>query len=204
MRKWLGVLAALVAVGGLGHYLALHDPNNSYLGQSADNIITQGRTLTKKWIASNRPGHKGFLVIANDEVSQTRAALETIRSDAPQFAEAQRLLMALQQQEEVGKKAMQVAIAKSLEDDVDGRKEFVHKLESDFLKNGMDVRLTTGGAKATILNFRYVLVSRPFLYKLANESALLQNAKRVGFTRVHFTDGYGATANYDLNKNKFD
>lgn len=104
-------------------------------------------------------------------------------------------MTALQQQEEVGKKAMQVAIAKSLEDDVGGRKEFVHKLESNFLKNGMDVRLTTGGAEATILNFRYVLVGRPFLYKLANESALLQNAKRVGFTRVHFTGGYGATAN---------
>jgi len=97
-----------------------------------------------------------------------------------------------------------MAIAKSLEENVDGRKEFVRKLENDFLGNGVDVRLTTSGAKGTILNLRYVLVSRPLLYKLANESTFLENAKHVGFARVHFTDGYGAAANYDLSKDKFD
>jgi len=68
----------------------------------------------------------------------------------------------------------------------------------------MDVRFSTSGPKATTLNFRYVLVSRPFLYKLANESPFLANAKHPDFTRVHFTDGYSTSANYDLNKDKFE
>lgn len=143
-------------------------------------------------------------MIANEEVNQTRAALQTIKSDSPRFAEAQRLLAGLRRQEEIGKKGMRAAIAKSLEENVDGRKEFARKLKGNFLKNGMDVTLTTSGRGATTLNFRYALVSRPFLYKLANESAFLENAKRVGFAHVHFTNGYDASANYDLTKNKFE
>lgn len=147
------------------------------------------------------PGHKGFIVIESKDVDQTRSA-ETIKADSPQYAEARRLLTNLVRHEETGKKALRAAIVKSAEDNVDGRKEFA-RTENNFLKNGMDVTLTTTGAKGTILNFRYVLVSRPFLYKLANETEFLKNCKRVGFTKVNFTNGHNASASYDLIKNNF-
>ena len=91
----------------------------------------KANTLDKKWVESNTPGHKGFVLVAKEEDEQTRAALRSIKSDAPQFAKAQRLLAELQHQEEVGKKAMQAAIAKSIEDNADGRKEFIRSMESN-------------------------------------------------------------------------
>ena len=204
MRAWVLVIAGLIGVGALGNYFAKHDPMNPYLSLPPDKILEQGRALATKWSESNTPGHKSFIVVTKQEDEQARSALRAIKPDMPQFAEAQRLLGSLQREEDIGKKAMQAAIAKRLEDDVDGRKAFARRVENEFLKSGMDVTLTTSGPKATTLNFRYVLVSRPFLYKLANESAFLANCKSAGFARVHFTDGYSASANYDLKNDKFE
>jgi hypothetical protein len=204
MRKWIWVVGGIIALGAMGHYLAEHDPLNPYLSLRPDKIVEQGRQLDQKWTESNTPGHKGFIVIESKEVDQTRSALEAIKADSPQYAEAKRLLTNLMRHEETGKKALRAALVKSTEDNVDGRKEFARTMESSFLKNGMDVTLTTTGAKGTILTFRYVLVSRPFLYKLANETEFLKNCKRVGFTKVNFSNGYDASASYDLVKNNFD
>lgn len=203
MRKWIWVVGGIMLLGGVGHYLAKHDPLNPYLSLSPDKIVEQGRQLDQKWTESNTPGHKGFIVVAKKDVDQTRSALETIKADSPQYSEARRLLTSFTRHEETGKKALQAAIVKGVEENVDGRKEFARTMESSFLKNGLDVTLTTTGAKDTILNFRYVLVSRPFLYKLANETEFLKNCKRVGFTKVNFTNGYDASASYDLIKNNF-
>jgi hypothetical protein len=203
MRKWICAVGGIIVLGAVGHYLAKHDPLNPYLSLSPDKIVEQGRQLDQKWAESNNPGHKGFIIIESKEVDQTRSALEAIEADSLQYAEARRLITNLMRHEETGKKALQAALIKSAEDNVDGRKEFARKMESNFLKNGMDVTLTTTGAKSTILNFRYVLVSRPFLFKLANETEFLKNCKRVGFTKVNFSDGYDASASYDLVKNNF-
>jgi hypothetical protein len=50
---------------------------------------------------------------------------------------------------------------------------------------------------------RYVLVGRPFVYKLMNGTPFLENLKKAGFANIHFTNGYDYDGTYDIAKNKW-
>jgi hypothetical protein len=67
----------------------------------------------------------------------------------------------------------------------------------------MDAHISTSGAKSTTLVIRFVLVGRPFVYNLMNETQFLENAKNAGFTNTHFTNGYDYDGTYDIAKNKW-
>ena len=58
--------------------------------------------------------------------------------------------------------------------------------------------MTSSGPKSTILKFRYVLLNRPFLHKILNETDILKASERAGFKTVVFTDGYNQSASYSL------
>lgn len=56
------------------------------------------------------------------------------------------------------------------------------------------------GKNSDILEIKYVLMSRPLVYKLANDGKVYQTAKEWGFKKIVFSDGYDSSWTYDLTK----
>jgi hypothetical protein len=162
---------------------------------SPKEILQQARNLDKRWKASN--AGKSTELIQNIEVNETKAALITIKPGTPEYADAQKLIAALKQDQEIGEKAQQAAIANAL---VETRREFAKQLERNSLEQGISVDVTTSGPKDTILTYSYVLVSKAFVYKVGNDTDLLEKCRVIGFKKIIFTDGYDHSWTYDLTK----
>jgi hypothetical protein len=79
------------------------------------------------------------------------------------------------------------------------REVFAGTLEETYLKKSMDVDMSVSGKNNTTLKFKYVLVSRPLVYQLQNDSDFMGDLRRMGFTKVIFTDGYYHTWTIDVN-----
>lgn len=77
-----------------------------------------------------------------------------------------------------------------IENDASGRKSFSENLDTTFLKAGRDVHISVSGPKNTILRINYVLLNRPAVYQIQNETDFLERAWRAGFKRVILGDGY--------------
>ena len=202
--RYLIAIVILLGVLGTAGYLSL--PRNPYLGLSPERILEQGRLLDQKLVEDSRPKQitkQNIVLIEKQEIERTRTALQSIERVAPQYEEARRLLANLDKHEAEGKKLMEATIAKAIADDVEGRRDYANEMEKTWLKNGMDAHVSTSGSKSTTLVIRYVLVSRPLLFKLMNETPFVENAKKVGFTNIHFTNGYDVQGTYDIAKNKW-
>jgi hypothetical protein len=81
-----------------------------------------------------------------------------------------------------------------------GRTSFADQMERRFLSDGKDFNIRAIGEKATTLHIKWVLINRPFVYKVANEGDFLSNVKKRGFKTVVFTDGFNSSWKYDLTK----
>ncbi len=80
------------------------------------------------------------------------------------------------------------------------REQMADRMETNLLSQGMDVRIKLSGPGKTVMKMTYVLMSRPLVYKLTNESDFLDNLKKAGFKKVIFHDGYNYSWTYDLKK----
>lgn len=92
------------------------------------------------------------------------------------------------------------AEATRIANDVSGRRAWADEMERRFLSEGKDFSFAVSGDKGTSLRVKWVLLGRPFVYKVANETDFLTNARKRGFKRVTFTDGYDSSWTYDLTK----
>ena len=79
------------------------------------------------------------------------------------------------------------------------RKDFAREAENRFLSSGLDFTVKASGKGNTTITYTYILMSRPMVYKLVNESNLLRDLKTIGFKKVTF-DGYDYRSSYDLTK----
>lgn len=70
--------------------------------------------------------------------------------------------------------------------------------EEIFVRSGMDVRVTANGAKKDQLNLKYVLMSKPLVYKFQNEVKLSDQARVLGFKKIIYSDGYDTSWTVDL------
>jgi hypothetical protein len=199
MKRLILIALALGAVFALGQ-LAIK--LEGFTRPSPDQAIEAAKTLDLKWRKSETSKPPNYVMIENAEVKRVRADLENIEQHSPRYAEAQSLLALLNKHEQDGSRAMAAGIAKSVEDDVVGRKDLARTLESRFLKSGMDVTMAQSGPKGTILTVRYVLLNRVFLYKILNETELLKTCETAGFKKVIFTDGYNQSTSYNLPQSK--
>lgn len=173
-----------------------------YVGLSTDQIFDHIGKFEKRLAESNRPKPVDQALneplITNDELSQAYHALAEIvgtESDPKKVARALALNKQLQKDEMEGKAITKAAVAKALNDDVQGRKTYAQELENNFLNAGYDVYVTLSGRKDTTLNLRFVLFSRPLVYKLTRddlgrESDFVSNCRLRGFEKIVFSDGY--------------
>lgn len=84
------------------------------------------------------------------------------------------------------------------------RKSHAEQMEDRFLTAGFDMHVYAEGDAATTLRLRYVLMSRPVIYKLVNETKLREDARRLGFRRIVFASGHDTPYVYDLVADKFE
>lgn len=75
--------------------------------------------------------------------------------------------------------------------DAEGRKRFADTLDTTFLQAGRDATFKVSGPKNTVLEMVYILINRPAVYQIVNDSKFLQNAWNAGFKKVIFRSGYG-------------
>jgi len=80
------------------------------------------------------------------------------------------------------------------------REEFASSYEQRMLSEGMDVHVRVSGNDKKTIQVKWVLLSRPLVYKLTREGDMLENFNSMGFTKVILTDGYNSTWSYDLGK----
>ena len=184
--------------------------SNPYLGLPPEKIVEQGRSLDMRLSNNNNANAKRInsIVLAEQkEIEQTRIALRSINKVAPQYREAQRLLASYNKHEADGRRPAEAANAKAISDDVaEVRKAYANQLEKNLLKRGIDTHVGVSGAKNTTLVVRYVLENQPLVYellKVLNESPLLEDARKLGFANIHFTNGRDFSGTYDMAKNRW-
>lgn len=75
---------------------------------------------------------------------------------------------------------------------------YASSAEQIFVKNGMDVKVSALGANKARLQLKYVLMSKPLVYKFQNEMKLDEQARFFSFKKIIYTDGYDSTWTVDL------
>lgn len=70
--------------------------------------------------------------------------------------------------------------------------------EEIFVKTGMDVKVSATGAKKEQMRLKYVLMSKPLVYKFQNELKLPEQARVFGFKKIIYSDGYNETWTVEL------
>lgn len=142
----------------------------------------------KQALAENYKPHKDPMKTTWGRVDDARRHLEAIPPDAREHAEAQKLLAEVRRREtEIERLAKRGA-----------RQLVVEEMERKMLSEGHDFQFSLSGPEKNVLTVKYVLMSRPLVYKLTNESDFLTNMKKAGFTKIIFTDGFRESWTYDL------
>ena len=121
-------------------------------------------------------------------LDKARAELQLIPSDSKEYQEAIKLQREIDRREQERESAAQA----------EGRASYADTLETTYLKQNMDVTVTVSGPENTTIKLKYVLMSRPMVYNLTNDSSVMGNLRTLGFKKVIFTDGYFNTWNFDL------
>jgi hypothetical protein len=78
------------------------------------------------------------------------------------------------------------------------RLTYAETYERLMLKAGMDATVRTEGKNADTLAITYVLVNRPLVYNMVNDSDTTSEWRSLGFKRVRFSDGYESSWSQSL------
>ncbi|MBL4689402.1 MAG: hypothetical protein JKY37_32735 [Nannocystaceae bacterium] len=129
------------------------------------------------------------------EIQQAWEALKSIPEDDPNRKKASRAAKKL----EKCRKKVERQFDKGLRDVmVMQRTNFATQLENSLLDDGLDVRVTAKGKYSDHLKVKWILMGRPAVRAMTKETGFLQNAEKVGFKLVTFTDGYYESFKFDL------
>lgn len=120
-------------------------------------------------------------------MADAKKHLLTIKKDAAEWPESQKLLAEVKKRETEIDKVSKVLVAKLMSDQ---RKDFAKKYEISLLDQGLDTHVSTQGKNSTILRIEWVMISRPLVHKMINNQDFMGNLKRLGFLKVVMADGY--------------
>lgn len=70
------------------------------------------------------------------------------------------------------------------------RDMYAHGMEESFIKNGIDASVKAGGKNKDRLTISYALMSQPLVYKFQNDLNIPEQAKKFGFKKVNYTNGF--------------
>lgn len=197
-------LATLIFIGILGNALkspltpptqtvAKKEPSEQFKKMTSREHLDAAKAALANGYKPNRDIRKtkwGGVAAAKDN-------LNAISAGSSEYPEAQNLMKEVNRREnEINKLALIIAneiLTKQ-------RKEFADKYEISLLDQGMDTKVSVSGKNNTILKIKWVLMSRPLVYKLINNSETMANLKKMGFEKLILTDGYDSAWSIDLSK----
>jgi hypothetical protein len=78
------------------------------------------------------------------------------------------------------------------------RIQFAKQYEQLMLEKGLDVYASAVGNNNTTFRIKFILTSRPLVYKLINDASFTGQLRDLGFKKFIMTDGYNDTWNADL------
>jgi hypothetical protein len=78
------------------------------------------------------------------------------------------------------------------------RTDYAHEYEEERLKDGEDYTVKATGSDNTTLSITYALMCRPLVYKMQNDSGLIQRWRNLGFKKVYLYDGYNYSWSFVL------
>lgn len=70
------------------------------------------------------------------------------------------------------------------------RKLYIKETENKLLDQGYDCYLSLLGKKQNELQIKFILMSRPVVHKMSKDPDFISTISKIGFTKVHFTDGF--------------
>ena len=155
---------------------------------SPEMTAAQRLTEVRRALADNYQPHRDPMQTRWGRVTDARTHFNSLPADARGSREARQLEAELTRRERAIEQMARMA----------ARQIVVAQMEQRMLSQGHDFEFTLGGQDKTTLTIRYVLMSRPLVYQLTNESDFLSNMRNAGFRRVIFTDGYNSSWTYDL------
>jgi len=95
-------------------------------------------------------------------------------------------------------KATEVEIAQArVQDEAQGRKEFAARLRTQYLDEGLDIKVRVAGGRADRLILSYVLIDDVWVHHF-KKNGNLTLLRKLGFTRVDLQNGYDYHVYYDL------
>lgn len=141
----------------------------------------------------------------HQRISQARIHLDAIPDGVAEKAEAKRLQDRAdrldQRREALAKKRaqQQEQQAKVLAEKVmrQQRENIRGKLDEIFLGMGLDVDISLQGTNKTTIKMQNILMGRAMVYRLTNETQILEMLQKAGFKHVVFSDG-DTMYTYDL------
>lgn len=157
-----------------------------------------GVALEKLW--QNAKSAKKALPPDPAYVDKVDRALGEIPLDWPMAKEAEALVLRLRAERPAIEKAYQAAEKRRAEQAaIEREKNLLEKrrnaakvMETTFLDGGSDVYVSAEGKEFRTLRIRYILMSRPLVYKIQKNAAVLDNWRDLGFREVILTDGYNS------------
>lgn len=126
-------------------------------------------------------------LVANGHGYAALDDIAVIQSTDPEFAEARKLAA---RAETLKKKENRESAQRDEQLAIDSREAYAREFETMMLEQYQDFYVRTSGPKSTILTIRYVLMSRPLVYKLTTSDTFMNKLRFLGFKKVVFTDGY--------------
>ncbi len=130
-------------------------------------------------------------------VTDARKHLEAIKQNDSEYSDAKKLMTEVVRREKEIEKASAIIAKKFM---IEQRETLAKRMEREYLSKGMDVDVILSGSEKTTIKLQYVLFNRPFVYKLTNETDVLENLKKAGFKKVILSDGYRYSWTFDLKK----
>ncbi|MCD0420169.1 hypothetical protein LOC51_23375 [Rubrivivax sp. JA1024] len=133
-------------------------------------------------------------------VDKVDRAIGEIPLDWPKAKEAEALVLRLRVERPAIEKAYQVAEKHRAEQAalareknlLEKRRNAAKVMETTFLDGGSDVYVSAEGKEFRTLRIRYILMSRPLVYKIQKNDVMLNNWRDLGFREVILTDGYNS------------
>lgn len=130
--------------------------------------------------------------------------LKDIPPEAKEYQQAQSLLKEIKKREAKVLAARQAEQEKVKKEETKAlqvqRTHYADLLERNFLDKGFDFTVTVSGQDNALLKIKWVLMSRPLVYKMTKDGELLDIWKKMGFKKVIFSDGYRTSWTYDLER----